>query len=98
MRQIRSELEREQRVVQVQVFTNVLTQRRVRRQLQQTTMVIGQLQFFGRAQHALAFDAAQLTDLDDKWCAIFTGGQFRTDQCARNADTDAGVWRTTHDV
>ena len=98
MRQIGRELEGEQRVVQIQVVPNALTQGRVWRQFQQTAVVIGELQFFGRTQHALAFDTAQLPDLDNKRLAVRTGRQLGAHQGAGHANADAGIGRTAHDI
>ena len=55
VRQVGCELQREQGVIKLQVLTNVLAQRRVKRQLQQAAVVFSQFEFFGRAQHSLAF-------------------------------------------
>ena len=72
MRQIGRELEREQGVVQVQVRANVLTDRRISGQLQQTAVVVSNVQLFGRAKHALAFHAAQLAQFDQERFAVGT--------------------------
>ena len=98
MGQIGREFEREQSVVQVQVFTDVLAHRCIRSQLQQTTVVVRQLQFFGRAQHALAFHTTQLADLDHKGLAVFTGRQLGPDQRARHADTHTRIGRTADNI
>ncbi|MDT4884103.1 hypothetical protein FQZ97_1202150 [compost metagenome] len=58
MRQVGRELEREQHVIQAQLFADVATDHSVVAQLQQTVALFGDLQLLGRAQHALAFDAA----------------------------------------
>ena len=71
MGQIGRQLEREQGIVQLQKFANVLADGRVSWQLQQAAMVIGNFQLFGRAQHALAFYAAQFANLDQEGFAIF---------------------------
>ena len=98
MRQIGRELEGHEGVVQIQMLANVLPQRRVRGQLEQTAVVIGNLQFFGRAQHALAFDATQFPHLDDKGLAIFTRWQLGPHQSAWNPNAHTGVGCATHDV
>ena len=98
MRQIGRELERHQGVVQIEILANVLTQGGVCGQLQQAAMVVGNLQLFGRAQHALAFNAAQLADLDDERLAVFAWGQFGPHQGARHADAHAGIGRAADDI
>ena len=98
MAQVGRELEREQHVVQVQKGADVLAQRRVGRQFQQAAVVFAELQFARRAQHALAFHATQLAELDLERLAVLTRRQFGTDQGHRHADADAGVGRTANDV
>ena len=98
MRQIGRQLQRHQGVVQIQVLANILTQRRISGQLQQTAMVVGYLQLFGRAQHALAFHAAQLADFDQERFAVFTRRQFSPHHGARHTDAHAGIGRTTNNV
>ena len=98
MRQVGRELEGEQGVIQIEALADILANRRVRVQLQQTAVVIVQLQFFGRAQHALAFHAAQLAQLDQKRFAIFTRRQLGADQRARHFDADTRIGRTADDI
>ena len=97
MRQIGRELEGEQRVVELQVLTDVLPQRRISSQFQQAAVVFGQFEFARRAQHALAFDAAQLADLDQERFAVFAGRQLGTHQRTGHPDADARIGRTTDD-
>ena len=91
MRQIGREFEREQRVIQRQVFADVLAQGCIGSQLHQAAVVFGQLEFTRRAQHALAFHAAQLAHLDQERFAVFARWQFGTDQCAGHTDADPRV-------
>ena len=98
MRQIGRELEREQRVVQIQVRTDVLTHGRCGIQLQEAAVVFRQLELARRAQHALAFHAAQLAHLDEKRLAVITRRQFGTHQGAWHLDAHAGIGCATHDV
>ena len=98
MRQIRRQLEREQHVVECQVIANVLTQRRIKRQLQQAAVVFRQFEFTRRAQHALAFYTPQLTDFDEERFAIFTGWQFSPHHGTRHLDANPGIGRTANDV
>ena len=98
MREIGRELEGEQRVVQIQVGTNVLPHGRCSIQLQQATMVFRQFELTGRAQHALALHTAQLAHLDEEGLAIVTGWQLGTHQGARHLDADTGVGRAANDV
>ena len=57
------------RVIQLQIITKIPTDRRICRQLHQTTVVVAHLQLGLRAQHAVGFDAAQLglLDLEVTW-------------------------------
>ena len=98
MRQVGRELEGQQRVVQIQVLANVLAQRRVQRQFQQTAVVVGNFQLLGRAQHALAFHTTQLAHLDDKGLAVFVRRQLGTHHRTWHANAHASVGRATHDV
>ena len=97
MRQVGRELEGEQRVVQIQVLANVVPQRRITGQLQQTTMVLRQAQLARRAQHAKAFHTTQLAHFDEERLAIVAGRQFGTHQRARHANAHTRIGRTTHD-
>ena len=98
MRQVGCELDRHQHVVELERFSHVLTQGRVRGQLQQTAVVIGQLQLARRAQHALAFNAAQLADLDQKRFAISTRRQLSAHQRTRYLDTDTRIGGAADDI
>ncbi len=98
MRQVGRELESEERVVQIQMGANVLTHRGRSVQLQQTAVVFRQLEFAGRAQHALAFHAAQLAHLDQERLAIVARGQLGTHQRTRHLDAHTGVGRTADDI
>ena len=96
VRQIGRELEREQHVIELEVLADVLPQRRIGSQFEQTTLVFRQLEFPRRAQHAPAFDAAQLAHLDEEGCAIFAGWQFGAHQRARHLDADSGIGCSTN--
>src|SRR5450756_2628685 len=76
MRQIGRELEGKQRIVQLQMLANVLAQRRISSQFEQTAMVFRQLELTRGAQHALAFHATQLAHLDQEGLAVFSGRQL----------------------
>ena len=78
--------------------TDILTNRRVSDKLQQPAMVLRQLEFSCRTQHALTFHAAQLPGLDDKWLAIFARRQFRSDERTWHLDADAGIECTADDI
>ena len=91
VRQVGRELEGEQGVVQIQVFANVLANRRISCQFQQAAVVFGQLQFACRAQHAVALHATQFAHLDLEGLAILAGRQFGAHQRAGHTDADAGV-------
>ncbi len=74
MRQIGGELQREERVVELQVLSDVLADGRIGGQLQQATVVLGKLQLTGRAQHAEALHTAQLSLADLERLAVFARG------------------------
>ena len=98
MRQIGCELQGEKRVVQVQVLANILTQRCIVWQLQQATVVIGNFQFFGRAQHALALNPPQFSDLDQEGLSVFARWQLGPHHGAGHPDANASIGRTANDV
>ena len=98
MRQVGCELDRHQHVVELERFSHVLTQGRARGQLQQTAVVIGQLQLARRAQHALAFNASQLADLDQKRLAVSTRRQLSAHQRTRYLDTDTRIGGAADDI
>jgi hypothetical protein len=98
MRQVGRQLDREQGVVQIQILADVLTQRGVSGQLQQAAVVVGNLQFLGRAQHALAFDSAQLAHFDDKRLSVFTWWQFSAHHGTWHTNAHTGVGCTTDDI
>ena len=98
MRQVGREFEGEQRVVELHVGADVLADRRIGSQLQQSVAGITHLQLAGRTQHALAFHAAQLAQLDQKRFSVCTGRQLSTDRRTRHADTGTRIGRATHDV
>ena len=98
MRQIGRELQREQRVVQVQVLAHILAQGRIGRKLQQAAGIFVNAQLLGRAQHAKALHAAQLADLDLERLAVFTRRQLGAHSGAGNADAHARIGRTADDV
>ena len=97
MRQVWRELEGKQRVVQVQVLADVLAQRCVQRQLEQAAVVVRQPQFARRAQHAVAFHAAQLAHLDEKRLAIVARRQLGAHLGAGHADAGARIGRAADD-
>ena len=98
MRQIRRELQGHQGVVEVEVLADVLTQRCIGWQLEQATVVVGNFEFFGRAQHALTFDATQLAHFDYERFAVFARRQLCAHRGAWNFDAHACIRCTTHDV
>ena len=61
-------------------------------------MVFGELELARRAQHALAFHAAQLADLDEEGLAVLAGRQFGAHQGAGHADAHARIGRAANDV
>src|SRR5690606_9566147 len=85
--------EREQLVIQAQVFTDVSAHRRICRQYQQTIAFLGDAQLLGRAQHAKALDVADLGFLD-----VEVARQLRTNQRARHLEADSGIRRAADDL
>ena len=61
-------------------------------------MVICNLEFFGGAQHALAFDPTQLAHFDFEGFTVFGRWQLCPHQGTRNFDAHTGVGCTTDDV
>ena len=61
-------------------------------------MIVRDLQFFGRAEHALAFNAAELANFDQERFAIFAGRQLGSHQSARHANAHARIGRTTDNI
>ena len=98
MCEVGRELQREQRVVQAQVFSDVLPHRRIGGQLQQPPMVLIELQFARGAQHALTFHTAQFAQLDAEGFAVFSGWQNGAHQGARHLDAHSSVGGAAHDV
>ena len=98
MRQIGRKLERKEHIVQIQIGTNVLSQRRVSWQFQQATMVFRQTQFPRRTQHAVAFYATQFAHLDFERLAIFARRQFSANQCTGHLDAHARIGRAANDL
>jgi hypothetical protein len=61
-------------------------------------VVVGELQFAGRAQHAAALHAAQLADTDLEGLAVFARRQFGADDGQRHADAGARIGRAADDL
>ena len=78
------------------MLTDVLPKRGVKRQLQQTAMILRELEFTGRAQHALAFNAAQLADFDQEGLAILARWQLCPDQRTGHLDANACIGRAAN--
>ena len=77
---------------------DVLANWRIGRQLQQAIAGLADPQLAGRTQHALAFHATQLAQLDQKRFPVGTGRQLGTDRRARHTDTDTRIGRAAHDT
>ena len=58
MRQIGRELEGEQRVLKIEHLAHIGAHRCIGSEFEQAAMVVAQLEFARRAQHALTLDAA----------------------------------------
>ena len=80
-------------VVQLQVGADVLADRRVSRQLEQTGVLFADLQFLGRAEHAEGLDATQLGFLD-----LEVARQFGADHGEGNLQARAHVGRAADDL
>ncbi|MNU38697.1 hypothetical protein D3C71_273740 [compost metagenome] len=87
------QLEREQRVVQVQRFADGLAGDHVHRQFQQARVVLRQAQLAGRTQHAGRLHAAHLGHPD-----LHAAGQFRAHAGQRHLQAGGGVGRAAHDL
>ncbi|MNM61670.1 hypothetical protein D3C81_729750 [compost metagenome] len=99
VRLVRRQLDRENLIIQIQILTNILADRGVVRQDHQAAVVLGQLQFARRAQHAVAFHAAQLADLDlERRTACFRRRQHGADHGARHQDARLDVGRAADDL
>ena len=98
MRQVGRELEREDGVVELQPLADVGAQRRVGGQLEQAAVVVGDLQFARRAQHAAALDAAQLADADLEGLAVLAGRQLGADHGQRHLEPGARIGRAADDL
>jgi hypothetical protein len=79
-------------VVEIEIVTDRLPNRRIGRQDQQTGGLFGDTEFLGRAQHARGLDAAHLGELDNE-----IAGQLGTGQGARHAQADGNIRRTADD-
>ena len=89
--QIRREFQREDAVIEPQPLADVGAYRRIAAEFQQTTVIFGDLQFTGRAQHAQTFHATQLAHTDLEGLAVFTGWQFCADHSQRHLDAHTRV-------
>ena len=98
MRQIGRELECEDHVVELKPIPQVGTQRCIGSQLQQASVVVGDMQLAGRAQHAAAFHAPQLAHTDLEGFAVFARRQFRPDDGQWHANADTGIGRPADDL
>eukprot|EP01022_Parablepharisma_sp_SALTPOND_P031134 TRINITY_DN785_c0_g5_i1.p2 TRINITY_DN785_c0_g5~~TRINITY_DN785_c0_g5_i1.p2 ORF type:complete len:1059 (-),score=367.39 TRINITY_DN785_c0_g5_i1:4151-7327(-) len=92
------ELDGELEVVQLQVVAEVLAHRRIVGQLQQATMVFGELELARRAQHALRLHATQLADLDLERLAIGTRRQHRAHHGARHLQANPHIGSAADDI
>ena len=61
-------------------------------------MIVCNFQLFGRAQHALAFNAAQFSHLDEEGLAVFARGQLSAHHGTRNANANACIGRAANNV
>nr|AMK07513.1 hypothetical protein [Klebsiella sp. T5-5] len=80
-------------IVQLQVFTDVGTQRRISRQFDNAAMIVGNTQLGERTQHTFRRLAAQFRRFNFKITR-----QYGADGCNRNLQTLTTVRRTADDV
>ena len=85
---VRGQVDVDDGVVQLQVAADALAHRRAGRQLQQAAVVVADLQFAGRAEHAVGFHAAQLGLLDGE-----VAGQRGADGGERHLKARAHIGR-----
>ncbi|CAI8840095.1 hypothetical protein EMIT043CA1_230055 [Pseudomonas brassicacearum] len=90
---VRRQVDLDARIVQAQVFTDVLANRRIRREFHQAIVAFANLQLGLGAQHAVGLDAAQLGFLD-----LEVARQFGTDHGERDLQARAHVGRATDDL
>lgn len=90
---VRGQVDLDAGVVQIQVLTDVLANRCIGSQLQQTVVFFTDLQLGSRAQHAVGLNATQLGFLD-----LEVARQFGTDHGKRDFQTWANVGCATHDL
>ena len=98
MSQVWREFDRKKRVIQAQMLTNIFAQRSIGCKFKQPAMVFRQFQFARRAQHAFAFNAAQLPNFDDERLTVFARWQLGTDHCAGYFDANSGIWCAANNV
>ena len=98
MPEIGRELEGEHGVVQLENVADALANRRISGKLQQAAVVFAQLEFAGRAQHALALHTPQLAQLDEEGLAVFTRRQFRPHQSNWHANANPCVGSTADNI
>ena len=98
--EIGRELEREDGIVEREHRAQVGADRRGIVEHEQAAVIVGELELARGAQHAAAFDAADLADLDAKRLrrlAFARRRQLGTDERARHLDAGANVGRAADD-
>ena len=91
---VRRDFQREHRIVQIQIFTDVCTDGSFLRQnVQAVHAVIGQTEFIGRTQHPVRHHAAHLGRLDFE-----IARQYRARQRTRHFDARFHIRRTAHNL
>ena len=103
MSQVGRQLERKKRVVQEQVFADVLPNGCISSKDVQSTCFIRQFEFLRGAQHALAFHTTQLAEFDLERCrafciTLFARWQLGPHQGARHLDAHLHIGCATHDL
>ncbi|MCY1416514.1 hypothetical protein D9M71_320210 [compost metagenome] len=90
---VRGQAQLDDHVIQAEVGTDVLSDRSVRFQFHQAVVVIADLQFRSRAQHAVGFDATQLGLLD-----LEVARQLGTDHGEGDLQAGTHVGRAAHNL
>ncbi len=90
---VRRQINLDHIIVQRQIISNIGSHRRVGRQFHQAFGIFCQTQLFFGTQHTERFDAAQFRLIDFE-----IAGQYRTDQCCRNFQTDPNICSSANDL
>ncbi len=90
---VRGQVDLDAGIVQAQIDTNVLANRRISSQFHQAVIALAGLQLGSRTQHAVGLDAAQLGFLD-----LEIAGKLGADHGEWNFQARTHIWRTTDNL